>query len=148
MPKAQSVKDQRRTAEEDALVAARKKGPNPLQLPTSDRDLRACRRCHRILTTTQFVQEGCLSCAQAKGRQVPTRIPRAKLEEETTTQNFGHVGIYDSNASWIARLIGVSGQGAGVYAARVLGSKRGQDEEPAAAAVGQRKVGGDAKTKK
>lgn len=85
---------------------------NPLQLPISDRDTAACRRCHRILTVSQWMSEGCKNCEDGK-------LTRQELRERATQQFYGHVGIVDSRRSWIARLIGCEGAPSGVYAARV-----------------------------
>ena len=94
-------------------MAQSQKGTNPLQLPTSDRDLAACRRCHRILTVQQWTQQGCSNCGDGA-------LSRADQRERTTQQFYGHVGVVDSNRSWVARLIGVEGMPSGVYAVRVL----------------------------
>jgi RNA polymerase subunit RPABC4/transcription elongation factor Spt4 len=94
---------------------------NPLQLPTSDRDQAACRRCHRILTITQWIKEGCKNCNDGA-------VSRAELKEKTTQLFYGHVGIVDSRSSWIARLIGVDGAPSGVYAARVAAENNDDNE--------------------
>ena len=94
---------------------------NPLQLPISDRDQAACRRCHRIITITQWTKEGCLNCNEGK-------LSRPELKERTTQQFYGHVGIVDSSRSWIARLIGCEGAPSGVYAARVANEKEEEQD--------------------
>ena len=93
---------------------------NPLQLPTADRDLAACRRCHRILTITQWLKEGCLNCQEGP-------LTRIDLKEKTTQQFYGHVGVVDSRRSWIARLVGIDGAPSGVYAARVAAENENDD---------------------
>jgi transcription elongation factor SPT4 len=102
-------------AEMKRRVEERRDGPNPLQLPTGERDLLACRSCHRILTQQQFLQEGCTGCDGDSAY----RMTHPEVKEKTTTNFFGHVGIFDPRRSWIARLIEVEDKPPGVYAARV-----------------------------
>ena len=92
------------------------------QLPLADRDLAACRRCHKILTMTQFTREGCSTCGDGP-------LTRAEATHHTTSQFYGHVGIVDGRRSWIARLIGCGGAPSAVYAAKL--AKPAEDDERA-----------------
>lgn len=82
------------------------------QLPASDKHLLACRTCHMVLTTGQFVSEGCKTCGSAE-------LNKDDLATATTSKFSGYVGIVDAPNSWVARLIGVATAPAGVYAAHI-----------------------------
>ena len=87
-----------------------------VQLPLADKQLVACRKCHRVLTSTQFASEGCQSCGGE-----PLDVD--ELVQNTTSKFVGYVGIVDSSNSWVARLIGCGNVPPGVYAATVTGEE-------------------------
>ena len=90
--------------------------PRPrLQLPKEPKQLRACKRCRRILTEKQFMIEGCASCDPGVMEE-PNRTSRRDMEAETTANFSGYMGIFDSKKSWVARLMGARKVHKGIYA--------------------------------
>ena len=101
------------------------RGPS-IQLPLTDKGLRACKNCHRVLTEGQFQREGCHGC-YPKGNGA---VPRGRINEFTTQQFSGYVGVVDPSMSWVARLIGLRKKDPmGVYAAHVDSDEDDYDED-------------------
>jgi RNA polymerase subunit RPABC4/transcription elongation factor Spt4 len=96
-----------------------------LQLPIADKQLAACRQCHRILTRTQFQTQGCHGCGSDPMQE------RDELAHQTTTKFTGYVGIIDAQSSWVARLIGRSRAPPGIYAAQVHDDNAGDEDADA-----------------
>ena len=93
------------------------------QLPYSDRHLRACKKCHTVLTEPQFLNEGCRNCQT-------DAISRGDLDHLTTTKFHGCIGVVDSSKSWVARVVGLHRNApSAVYAAYVEAEDSEEDDE-------------------
>jgi RNA polymerase subunit RPABC4/transcription elongation factor Spt4 len=92
------------------------------QLPVSDKNLAACKRCHIVLTEAQYSTEGCRNCGGEK-------VDREEVERFTTKNFSGYVGVIDAERSWVARLIGCESAPTGVYAAHVADDDEDDDDE-------------------
>lgn len=90
-------------------------------LPSALSKLRACLRCKIILSTQQFIREGCPNC---EGDYVGDR----QAVEQLTTRNFsGTAAVIDPSRSWVSRNIKVETFVPGVYAIAVQGGYAGED---------------------
>ena len=90
-------------------------------LPNAMTRLRACLRCKIILSTQQFLREGCPNCT---GDYVGDR----QAVEQLTTRNYsGTAAVIDPARSWVGRNIKVESFVPGVYAIAVQGGYAGED---------------------
>jgi transcription elongation factor SPT4 len=90
-------------------------------LPSAMTKLRACLRCKIVLSTQQFIREGCPNCT---GDYVGDR----QAVEQLTTRNFsGTAAIIDPTKSWVGRNIKVDGLVPAVYAIAVQGGFSADD---------------------
>lgn len=90
-------------------------------LPNALTRLRACLRCKIVLSTQQFIREGCPNCT---GDYVGDR----QAVEQLTTRNFsGTAAVIDPARSWVGRNIKVETFVPGVYAIAVQGAYAGED---------------------
>lgn len=90
-------------------------------LPSAMTRLRACLRCKIVLSTQQFIREGCPNC-------VDDYVGDRQAVEQLTTRNFsGTAAIIDPARSWVGRNIKVESFVPGVYAIAVQGGYVGED---------------------
>ena len=95
--------------------------PDQFALPSALTKLRACLRCKIVLSTQQFIREGCPNC---EGDYVGDR----QAVEQLTTRNFsGTAAVIDPARSWVGRNIKVETFVPGVYAIAVQGAYSGDD---------------------
>ena len=97
-------------------------------LPNATTRLRACLRCKIILSSQQFLREGCPNCTDLD------MIGDRTAVDQLTTRNYsGAAAIVDPKTSWVGRNIKADTLIAGVYAISVQGygldgADIGQDE--------------------
>ena len=100
---------------------ASEQGGERFTLPSAMTRLRACLRCKIILSTQQFIREGCPNCAD-------DYVGDRQAVEQLTTRNFsGTAAIIDPSRSWVGRNIKVESFVPGVYAVAVQGGYAGED---------------------
>ena len=92
--------------------------------PKSTTRLRACLRCKLILPSNQFYTEGCSNCPTSDFQG-----DRQAVEQGTTKNFTGCVGIADMQSSWVARHIQVEQYKPGMYAITVQGGEEGDERE-------------------
>jgi transcription elongation factor SPT4 len=96
-------------------------GGEQFALPSAMTRLRACLRCKIILSTQQFIREGCPNCED-------DYVGDRQAVEQLTTRNFsGTAAIIDPSRSWVGRNIKVESFVPGVYAVAVQGGYAGED---------------------
>lgn len=90
-------------------------------LPNAMTRLRACLRCKIVLSSQQFIREGCPNCTGDYGGD-------RHAVEQLTTRNFsGTAAIIDPARSWVSRNIKADDLVPGVYAIAVQGGYSGED---------------------
>jgi RNA polymerase subunit RPABC4/transcription elongation factor Spt4 len=100
-------------------------GNEEFAVPNSLVRLRACLGCRLILPFTQFVRSGCPNCPGSDFQG-----DRSGVENGTTKNFTGCVGIADPSSSWVARHLRVELSVPGMYAILAAGAEEHQEEEP------------------
>ena len=75
-------------------------------VPTSTKQLRACKTCHLVKTYEQFMQVGCENCDDAYNRSALDLDEKEHSAASSTSANFSGVIAYmydDDGSSWVAR---------------------------------------------
>lgn len=94
------------------LVEVENEVEAPPQLPLTDGRYFACRRCHRILSESQWYAQGCSECSPTMG--IPDRLT---LMDYATPHFHNFIGLIAPQKSWVARLIMKSNESTnGVFA--------------------------------
>jgi transcription elongation factor SPT4 len=71
----------------------------PAAVPEAlNRNLRCCNSCHLVKTLEQFYQQGCENCSYLE-----MAGDRERIEDCTTTEFQGMLGVIDPDGSWAAR---------------------------------------------
>jgi len=75
-------------------------------VPTSTKQLRACKKCHLVKTYEQFMQIGCENCDDSYNRSALDLDEKENSVANSTSANFSGLIAYmfdDDKASWVAR---------------------------------------------
>ena len=75
-------------------------------VPTSVKQLRACKKCHLVKTYEQFMQIGCENCDDSYNRSALDLDEKEHSVANSTSANFSGLIAYmfdDDRASWVAR---------------------------------------------
>ena len=75
-------------------------------VPTSTKQLRACKKCHLVKTYEQFVQAGCENCDDSYNRSALDVDEKEHSVANSTSANFSGTIAYmfdDDRGSWVAR---------------------------------------------
>jgi transcription elongation factor SPT4 len=75
-------------------------------VPTSVKQLRACKKCHLVKTYEQFMQVGCENCDDTYDQSALELDEKENNVTNSTSANFSGMIAYmfdDDSASWVAR---------------------------------------------
>lgn len=81
------------------------------------RKQRACLMCGKVKTFDEFVSQGCENCED----KLHLRGDQLKVEDCTTTNFEGLIGLMQPENSWVARWQHISKGTEGMYAIKVNG---------------------------
>ncbi len=79
-------------------------------VPTSTKQLRACKKCQLVKTYEQFMQVGCENCDDSYNRSAMDLDEKEHGVASSTSANFSGMISYmfdDDRASWVARCHGL-----------------------------------------